>query len=49
MTLAMLKLGFHLEEVMQMPEAEMEGWLRAAGVIKPSKTYLVRRKRKKRK
>jgi hypothetical protein len=34
---------------MRMPEAELEGWLRAAGLLKPVKTYVVRRRGKKRK
>ncbi len=49
MLLALLKLGFRLEDVLQMSEAELEGWLRAAGLLKPTKTYVVRNKSKKRK
>ncbi len=45
----MLKLGFLPADVMQMPEAELEGWLKAAGLLGSNKTYVVKNRKRKKK
>ncbi len=42
----MLILGFRLDDVMKMMEEEMEGWLKAAGLLGSNKTYVVKKRKK---